>query len=74
MPFAEVRRRWFGLSRDGVSFEDMVRRLADEFAVTTSRDASPTPADAGCPGVKLTPVPPHSPHAVPVLELCRPEE
>ena len=36
MPFAEVRRRWFGLSRDGVSVEDMVRRLADEFAVTTS--------------------------------------
>ena len=36
MPFAEVRRRWFGLSRDGVSVEDMVRRLSDEFAVTTS--------------------------------------
>ena len=36
MPFAEVRRRWFGLSRDGVSVEDMVRRLADEFAMTTS--------------------------------------
>ena len=29
MPFAEVRRRWFGLSRDGVSVEDMVRWLAD---------------------------------------------
>ena len=36
MPFAEVRRRWFGLSRNGVTAEDMVRRLADEFAVTTS--------------------------------------
>jgi hypothetical protein len=36
MPFAEVRRRWFGLSREGVSVEDMVRQLADEFAVTTS--------------------------------------
>jgi Zn-dependent peptidase ImmA (M78 family) len=36
MPFAEVRRRWFGLSCEGVSVEDMVRRLADEFAVTTS--------------------------------------
>jgi Zn-dependent peptidase ImmA (M78 family) len=36
MPFAEVRRRWFGLSRDGVSVEDMVRWLADEFAVTTN--------------------------------------
>src|SRR6516225_5505417 len=37
MPFAEVRRRWFGLSRDGVSVEDMMRRLADEFAVTRAR-------------------------------------
>ncbi|HET9001975.1 MAG TPA: ImmA/IrrE family metallo-endopeptidase [bacterium] len=34
MPFAEVRRRWFGLSSDGKSVEDMVRRLAEKFKVT----------------------------------------
>lgn len=34
MPFSEVRRRWFGLSAEGVSVEDAVRRLADEFSVT----------------------------------------
>jgi hypothetical protein len=34
MPFAEVRRRWFALSHEGVSVEEMVRRLADEFSVT----------------------------------------
>jgi hypothetical protein len=74
MLFAEVRRRWFGLSRDGVSVEDMVRRLADEFAVTTSAMRVRLSADEGCPGVKLTSAPPHSPHAVGALELCRPEE
>jgi hypothetical protein len=34
MPFGEVRRRWFGLSSQGMSVEEMVRRLADEFGVT----------------------------------------
>ena len=34
MPFAEVRRRCFGLSPEAVSVDDMVRRLAGEFAVT----------------------------------------
>jgi Zn-dependent peptidase ImmA (M78 family) len=28
MPFAEVRRRWFGLSAHGMNVEEMVRRLA----------------------------------------------
>lgn len=36
MPFAEVRRRWFALSTEGVNVEEMVRRLADEFEVTPS--------------------------------------
>ena len=36
MPFGEVRRRWFGLSAEGMSVEDMVGRLADHFAVTAS--------------------------------------
>jgi Zn-dependent peptidase ImmA (M78 family) len=34
MPFAEVRRRWFGLPQEGVNVEEMVRRLAGEFSVT----------------------------------------
>lgn len=34
MPFSEVRRRWFGLSAEGVSVQETVRRLADEFSVT----------------------------------------
>jgi hypothetical protein len=33
VPFAEVRRGWFGLSHAGVSVEEMVRRLAGEFGV-----------------------------------------
>ena len=32
MPFGEVRRRWFGLSSQGMSVEEMVRRLADAAA------------------------------------------
>jgi Zn-dependent peptidase ImmA (M78 family) len=34
MPFAEVRRRWFAPPHEGMSVEEMVRRLADEFGVT----------------------------------------
>jgi Zn-dependent peptidase ImmA (M78 family) len=34
MPFSEVRRRWFGLSAEGVNVEGAVRRLADDFSVT----------------------------------------
>ena len=36
MPFGEVRRRWFGLSPQGMNIEEMVRRLAEEFRVTPS--------------------------------------
>jgi len=59
MPFAEVRRRWFGLSRrerrgHGAPARGRVRRDHE-------RDASPTSADEGYPGVKLTPVPPTQP-------------
>ena len=73
MPFAEVRRRWFGLSRDGVSVEDMVRRLADEFSVTTSAMRVRLQQMKVVRGVKSHPIPPHSPHAVGALELCCPE-
>ncbi len=34
MPFGEVRRRWFGLSPHGLSVEEMVRRVAEDFGVT----------------------------------------
>ena len=34
MPFAEVRRRWFGLSPNGMSVEKMVQQLAKDFGVT----------------------------------------
>lgn len=34
MPFSEVRRRWFSLSPEGLSVEEMVYRLAEEFRVT----------------------------------------
>lgn len=36
MPFGEVRRRWFGLSPNGISVEKMVQRLAAEFGVTAA--------------------------------------
>lgn len=34
VPFSKVRRCWFSRSAEGVSVEDAVRRLADEFIVT----------------------------------------
>ena len=34
MPFSEVRRRWFGLSAEGIRVDEMVRRLVEEFEVT----------------------------------------
>ena len=34
MPFSEVRRRWFGLSPNGMNVENMVQRLAEEFGAT----------------------------------------
>lgn len=34
MPFAEVKRRRFGLSAQGMTVDDLGHRLADEFSVT----------------------------------------